>query len=554
MSLERSPRPRSIYNNPIGEASNAEQGNNDNDSSITIDVLLCFICKELLPEGQEYLTLRQCLHTFHRKCIEEHLSSSTECPSCKVQCNLTDLKINSLGTKSQHKPVHRRNNGKGRGAMAKHYNTRYAEKNQLTEQANLLDFSPDVQGAVGMTPTPQNRTNELSQDNSRPLQQPSLYRPVDYGEIQKMVETSLCSLLTSLKILPNNQPGFNHTNLNQVQIDESANLTSNSNRNNNSNSHSNSNNSPRGTQASHTQTQSHLSTSTNHFSVSNLPIQPDKITTIIQNWHLKFDGSPTGLTVDEFLYRVTTLTEDNFNGDFSLICRNLNILLSGKAREWYWRYRKNATRIIWEEFCDAIKFQYRDFKTSFDIREEIRNRKQRNGESFDSFFEAVTAIHDRLPTQMPELELIEILTRNLRPEIRQELLYIPINSLAHLRKLVHMRENFLNDDYVRKQLSNRPVNVNPIKRQVSEISDYPVESEEETFNSINSIQNLSHEYRCWNCDEKGHLWENCLNERKIFCYGCGAKDTYKPNCTTCSEAKLKFQRNFRQGTLPKKNP
>lgn len=67
----------------------------------------------------------------------------------------------------------------------------------------------------------------------------------------------------------------------------------------------------------------------------------------------------------------------------------------------------------------------------------------------------MTSIHDRLPTQMSELELIEILTRNLRPEIRQELLYIPVNSLAHLRKLVHMRENFLNDDYVRIQLSNR---------------------------------------------------------------------------------------------------
>lgn len=558
MSLDRTPPvSRSSTNNPIGEQSTVEP-------TIYIDPTPmnessnCHICHEPLNEGQELLSLRQCSHTFHRNCIEDHLSSASECPSCKISSLLSDLRIVSLGPKPPAKTTYR---GKGRGALSKHYNTRNSKKNLFQEQTNLLDVSADLQGAVGMTPTHQPRNTEPSQDNNRLVAPPNINSSIDYTEIQKMVESSLCSLLTRLNILP--QP--NSGNPNNIHVNGSNSTNNNTNRHHvplQQQPQSQMQQSPalqpqppvlpQSFQAP-SQSQPRFSNSPNHFSVSTFPLQPDKITTIIQNWHLKFDGSPTGLTVDEFLYRVTTLTEDTFNGDFSLICKNLNILLSGKAREWYWRYRKNANPIIWEDFCDSIKFQYRDFKTSFDIREEIRNRKQRVGESFDSFFEAVTAIHDRLPTQMPELDLIEILTRNLRPEIRQELLYIPINSLAHLRKLVHMRENFLSDDYVKKQLSTKQSNTYPMRRQISEILDYNLESEDNS-ESINAMQGLTPDTRCWNCDEKGHYWENCLEARKVFCYGCGAKDIYKPNCVTCAEAKQKFHRNFRQGNLSKKTP
>lgn len=45
-----------------------------------------------------------------------------------------------------------------------------------------------------------------------------------------------------------------------------------------------------------------------HFKANANNIPCDKITSIIQNWNLRFDGSSTGLNVDEFLYRVRSLT------------------------------------------------------------------------------------------------------------------------------------------------------------------------------------------------------------------------------------------------------
>lgn len=538
MSLDRTPPVhRSSTNNALGEASNLESTTL---TDPTNEPMICHSCNEMLIDGQDILSLNNCSHTFHSNCIESHLSSSAECPSCKLHCQLSDLRTISIGPRPQTKAAPR---GKGRGAMSsKHYNTRYAKKNIFQEQNNLLNLSTDLQGAVGITPTPQMRNNEPMQETHRSLIPQNVTTSVDYAEIQKMVESSLSNLLTRLNILPNNSSGQNPTVQNSIPINGN-----NTNRVRSPDQH------PQHSQPQ-LQPQFRIPNSPNSFSVSSVPLQPDKVTTIIQNWHLKFDGSPTGLTVDEFLYRVRTLTEDNFNSDFSLLCKNLNILLSGKAREWYWRYRKNANPVVWEDFCDAIKFQYRDFKTSFDIREEIRNRKQKVGESFDSFLEAVTSIHDRLPTQMSELELIEILTRNLRPEIRQDLLYIPVNSITHLRKLVHIRENFLNDDFVKRQLSNRTTNSYTIKRQIAEISEYPLESCGDNQDSINAIQNFPTESKCWNCNEIGHFWENCLNERKVFCYGCGAKDTYKPNCPTCLDTKLQFHRNFRQGNPTKKHP
>lgn len=67
-------------------------------------------------------------------------------------------------------------------------------------------------------------------------------------------------------------------------------------------------------------------------------LRTEKIPSIIQKLERKVGGSATGLTVEEFLYSVRTLTSEHFNGDFSIICKNVPILLSNKALNWYWRY------------------------------------------------------------------------------------------------------------------------------------------------------------------------------------------------------------------------
>lgn len=53
---------------------------------------VCQICNESMTEGQDLLIISQCLHSFHRECIESHLSINSQCPVCQHPCQLNDLR------------------------------------------------------------------------------------------------------------------------------------------------------------------------------------------------------------------------------------------------------------------------------------------------------------------------------------------------------------------------------------------------------------------------------------------------------------------------------
>ncbi|KAI8126690.1 hypothetical protein CVS40_3298 [Lucilia cuprina] len=418
---------------------------------------------------------------------------------------------------------------KPRGAMARHYQTRSVSRNLGQDNS---DSNPNAYCTDQPVRTPEASNVNVAIENSAQSNNNSANisnNGIDYSELSRLIEQNLTRLLTNMNIVPNTNPDLSQNPNRPASL-------------NNSNIH--------------------LFDQPN-INILNSPIRPnsagnsyhstlnaDKIALIIQNWNVKFDGTSNGLNIEEFLYRIRTLTKDYFNSDFSIICRNLHILLTGKAREWYWRYHKRVQVIEWNDFCEAIRCQYREFKSSFDIREEIRNRKQKPGESFDSFFEAVYTIMDKLPTPMSDLELIEILARNLRPDIRQDLLYVPVHSIPHLRKLVQMRENFLSEEHVRRNMVPRLPNPKYPRRlaalsadEINESSQFPDEISTEI--SVDAVQNMEFNGKCWNCEEIGHHWQDYLKDRSVFCYGCGEKQVYKPNCTKCANKKQAFSKNLK---------
>lgn len=504
-------------------------------ATLQIEPSVCHVCHQTMVEGVDCVMIQACSHAFHRNCIESSLSSNSRCPECQRSCQLSELrKLTIVSRLSTVKPTTR---NKPRGAMAKHYNTRSSQRNIFPE-SNIQEENMVVNIQDGASALPETNTNlvgdnllDSSISNPIPTTPSPPVNTIDYNEINRLIQENLNRMLRNLNLV---QPQDNHS-------PQNSNV-----HNNNDDSHNQRNFHGIPRQQAQSNVNNHYSYSPIASSnVGSTSFHVNKITSTIQNWNLKFDGSSSGLHVEEFLYRTRSLTQENFNGDFDVICRNLHILLTGKAREWYWRYHKQVKSIKWEDFCDAIRCQYKDFKSSFDIREEVRNRKQKAGETFDSFFDGVLAILDRLPSPMSDMELIEILARNLRPEIRQDLLYVPIHSISHLRKLVQMRENFLNEESVRKNSNLRNQNTMP-RRYISEIdsaSENMVENEE--FDpSVDAVQSCEFARKCWNCDELGHHWQNCLKDRTVFCYGCGLKNIYKPNCKSW-QIKNRDSKNFR---------
>lgn len=524
MSLARSPPP-----------SASASGVNEFNSS-------CTVCNENLSDIQNCLYLSQCGHSFHRNCIEKYLSNSSDCPTCKRPCELSDLR--SVSTQAQcpqsnpndsadqsvltqqiQKPKTSIVRGKGRGALSKPYNTRSTSRNIFQDSSHLL--IPDIfdnNSATGeevMTPRPNGNRGPNQNTPHHNAQRSNVGNNlIDYGRINQMIESSVTRILQNLT-LNSNQYNCRNNNAHIPLPSEAVN-----NDNIRSNSRNFALNSP-----------------------SNYGLGTDKIASIIKNWNLQFDGSTQGLDVEEFLYRVKSLTADNFEEDYSVICKNLNILLTGKAREWFWRYRKQVQSIVWPDFCAAIRYQYKDFKSDSDIREELRSRKQKPGESFESFYDSFSMILDRLTTPIPETELIEMVRRNLRPDIRHELLYVPIFSIAHLRKLIQMRENLLNDESCRRQFAARTMNVPHPRKNVAEVEffhDPITDTDLENDLSVEALNTGPVVSKCWNCQEPGHFWEDCLKERSVFCYGCGAKNTYKPNCPKCISKRICGTKNTSQ--------
>ena len=525
--MERSPP------NVQASASTSVIGNNGN---------LCVLCSEQMTDGQECLIISECQHSFHRQCIENHLSQSSECPSCKRPCLLAELKtINIQNIPQPYEKSKSVKSNRARGAMTKQHITRSHTRNLFSEpQASLLDtsvhtinqntlqresFAPQRNPPIStqQNTSPVDRTNAHSRENE--LQN---HISLNSMQLNSMIENTVGRLLQNLNLVP---PSQNYLNSQQIQSPIRS-------RNSFQNLPGPS--------------QNHHSSHSSSFD-ENVAIRSDKITSIIQNWNVKYDGSRQGISVDEFLYRVRSLTKETFNNDFSLICKNLHVLLSGKARDWYWRYHKQVEVVVWNDFCEALKYQFKEFKSSFEIHEEIRSRKMKPNENFDTFYESVCTMLDKLSTPIPESDLVEILTRNLRPEIRHELLYIPIYSIAHLRKLVHMREHLMDNEYFRKSYALRFSNSFATRRQIAEVDitqDYSASDQNiDPEISIDAVQQTLKISKYWNCDQPGHNWEDCLEERNIFCYGCGLKNTYKPQCMKCASRKISLSKN----QLPQNN-
>lgn len=161
---------------------------------------------------------------------------------------------------------------------------------------------------------------------------------------------------------------------------------------------------------------------------------------IVHNWHLKFSGLPDSISVDEFIYRINNLTSIHLNSDFELLAKHAPSLFEGKAEKWFWRYVRQADNIAWFDICEALRHQFNDTTPDFDIKDGMRRRKQTPTESFDDFLDAVLHIGDKLRVPIDEAELVEIVLRKLRTDLRYELLHLNISDINTLRKEIRKHD------------------------------------------------------------------------------------------------------------------
>ncbi|KAI8128794.1 hypothetical protein CVS40_1659 [Lucilia cuprina] len=488
---------------------------------------ICVSCNSAITD-QSYLIKTVCGHFFHKACFHRCMKSSPNCPNCKNKLVVSNPIIPSTPVNN---PI----------SLPPAMGTRLQ-----TQRAIIFDANRSTgQGSspqVGPSQAPQQIN--LSASSESPHDQLEQIRSIVVSTVsaqQAEIATNLSRTLTSL-IEKNIEEGFRRLKMNTIQtnsgpmppseppiatsngpmrtlpdveqqtLEQLLGLPSNTNMRNAS---ANTNMNISGHEA---------------LSTSGVSFRPDRIGHIISNWKIKFSGDVRGMSVDNFIYRVRALTSQTLSGNFDILCDHISILFDAKANDWFWRYHQTVPQIKWPELCAALRKQYKDSRTDVDYREMIRDRKQRVGETFDSFYEAIVDIADRLCEPLSEKVLVEILRRNLLNEIQHEILNIKIETVSDLRDICRRREFFM-QDIGRKQsfqkLSNR--------KYLSEFDSEDLEAlPNEDLSAIALI--------CWNCRQSGHRYQDCLQERRIFCYGCGAVNIYKPQCPDCNSPK-----NLRSG-------
>lgn len=486
------------------------------DSLLDIAVV-CTICNDTSKDTEIIET--QCRHQFHKACLSSWLDSNETCPICRHQCSKAILNaaverrvVSNPPSEPSYVPsagavpkgrMQTRSQGRGTphsGAMTSRGNPRREPK------------------APESTVASEDRINRLISDSM------DRYR----DSMSTMISEQITSALRNLRLPPSaRETRDDHRYEDESDVSPSLRRASNATRR----------------EDSFGARPSGIRVTPNNSVVD----RPDRISNTISNWRIKFTGSPNDLPLEDFIFRVNCMTSQSLNGNFGLLSQFAHLLFSGPALSFYWRVHRTVRDLDWYELCSRLQERYQDQRTDRDIKDAMRRRKQGSNESFDEFLDAMLSIADSLREPMSDSEIAVEVRYNLRAELQHELLHIDTSDLASLRRECHRHEEFLR--------SIRPQYRSALKRsfvnslQAEEKSDSETEeAQEAVVCAIRSSDNS----KCWNCEEPGHRYHDCLQARRVFCYGCGAVDVYKPNCEKCktkSENSTQDVRRFQRGDV-----
>lgn len=186
----------------------------------------------------------------------------------------------------------------------------------------------------------------------------------------------------------------------------------------------------------------------------------------------------------------------------------------------------------------------RQYQSRIYIEELIRKKRQKNNENFHASYEPIFELVDQLNENLLKYNFLEILRTSSYNMVQHEILNLEVYSVLYSRDSGRKRENFTRsiqkgDTFVRHDQHKR----------IAEFSRMDIEMKVENMERIDN-EVLQFKLKCWNSQEVGHSYQNCLAERKISCYGCAKANIYKPNGSNCNKSKNAMVRAQRSAFKP----
>lgn len=273
-------------------------------------------------------------------------------------------------------------------------------------------------------------------------------------------------------------------------------------------------------------------TRTQSRSNENIPQRlPHQTCNIIEKWP-KFQGDNNPVPLVSFLRNIDILCRSYGIAKSELI-RHAHLLFQGDAAIWYTTYVEKLTD--WEALVYYLTLRYDNPNRDRFIKEEMRNRKQRQNELFSAFLTDIESLAQRLICKMSESEKFEIITDNMKMSYKRRLALHEIYSIEELANMCYRFDALENSLYTPKTKTYEIHNIE--------------EDEESEIEEINAIErNAKEKYRntdkqnkierpernteiiCWNCQGTDHFWKDCAERKTIFCHVCGTVGKFTSNC------------------------
>lgn len=248
-------------------------------------------------------------------------------------------------------------------------------------------------------------------------------------------------------------------------------------------------------------------------------------------WHLMFTGDDNK-SINSFLIDVEEKAE-TYGVTEARLLMGISELLDGSAKLWYRMVKSDISS--WSEFKRLIKQEYLPLDYTDTLWEEIRGRKQGEGELMGAFVSIMMGLFDRLDVRVSDEMKLDQIMKNLHPFYTERLAMTKVLSIRQLKELGKQLE-----------VSKFRIEKYQMGSTASRSKQKPLEPEFAFKGSsrrpgVNALDNAAGEMpsrgNCWNCGKPGHRHSVCRSPVKNkFCWVCGKKDVTKFKCPDCVAA------------------
>ena len=94
--------------------------------------------------------------------------------------------------------------------------------------------------------------------------------------------------------------------------------------------------------------------------------------------------------------------------------QNFHQLLNGDVVEWFWSYRRQHQILNWESLKSALLSKYHRFVSDYEIQGKIMERRQKQDESVEEFYNAIMTLKNQFRVQILDTEVVRMVKDNLK--------------------------------------------------------------------------------------------------------------------------------------------